>query len=162
MTPTYDEAWGKYISKLNILQIPLVCWEFYNAPHSDMASIESISKNWHEKKDAKKCSINEKHEIVITNSLFKIVFASSTIFNMNGYRSDEIIGKSPGFFQGKNTCNKTRARIKAALQNKLPFKETILNYKKNGEEYWCCIEAYPKFDISGNFLNYIAFEKLVA
>ena len=38
------------------------------------------------------------------------------------------------------------------------FKEVILNYKKNGETYLCKIEAYPKFDKEGNFVNYIAFE----
>ncbi len=77
---------------------------------------------------------------------------------MNGYDYKDIIGNSPRMFQGEETSKESRANIRKAVQELKPFKETILNYKKNGEKYLCQIEAYPKFDINGNFINYIAFE----
>jgi hypothetical protein len=77
---------------------------------------------------------------------------------MNGYDYKEIIGKSPRMFQGELTSVESRKNIKIAVEKKLAFKQNIINYKKNGETYICQIEAYPKFDKNGNFVNYIAFE----
>ena len=51
-------------------------------------------------------------------------------------------------------------KIRRAIGKREPFKAILLNYKKNGETYFCEIEAYPKFNAEGTFLNYIAFEKV--
>ena len=60
---------------------------------------------------------------------------------------------------GRVVSKETREKICIAIKDKKPFKEVILNYRKNGEMYYCEIEAHPKFDKDGNFLNYIAFEQ---
>ena len=162
MTLEYDNAWVKYRSGMRILQTPLVCWDFFQNHCSDSFLINNIQKNWSEKINFLKVTNIENREVIVTDNSLKIIFATSTIVSMNGYKSNEIIGKSPGIFQGIDTCNSTKLAIKKALQNHEPFKEVILNYKKNGETYWCEIEAYPKFDKLGNFVNYIAFEKLAS
>ncbi len=162
MTLEYENAWLKYRSGMKILQTPLVCWEFIKSYYSDSFLVNEIQKTWSSKIDFDNVTEHQKREIIVTDKNFKIIFATNTIVNMNGYNPNEIIGKSPSFFQGLKTCNKTKNSIKKALQNYAPFKEVILNYKKNGETYWCEIEAYPKFDSHGNFVNYIAFEKLAA
>ena len=81
---------------------------------------------------------------------------------MNGYHPDEMIGNSPTIFQGLKTSKRTTLSIKKAISNLKPFKEVILNYKKNGELYWCEIEAYPMFNKSGDFLNYVALERIAS
>ena len=161
MTLEYENAWAKYVSKSKIFQTPLICWEFYDIISTDASIIKKIQEKWSKKIDFL-ATIKLKQEVVITDKNFKIIFATNTIVNMNGYVPDEIIGKSPSFFQGNETCNKTKGKIKKALLNLESFKEVILNYKKNGETYWCEIEAHPKFDNQGNFVNYIAFEKLAS
>ena len=162
MTLEYENAWAKYQSRLKILQTPLICWEFIKTYYSDSFLVNEIQKTWSSKIDFNNVTKDQKREIIVTDKNFKIIFATDTIVNMNGYNANEIIGKSPSFFQGLETCVKTKMSIKKALQNCAPFKEVILNYKKNGESYWCDIEAYPKFDNQGNFVNYIAFEKLAS
>ncbi len=162
MTLEYENAWSKYRSGMKILQTPLVCWEFIKNYYSDGFLMNKIQENWNEKINFLNVVNNQKKEIIVTDKNFKIIFATDTIVNMNGYTSSEIIGKSPGYFQGIETSKKTKKVIKDALQDLKPFKEVILNYKKNGETYWCEIEAYPKFDKKGNFTNYIAFEKLAS
>lgn len=64
--------------------------------------------------------------------------------------------------QGEATCTTTKERIKTGLNNLKPFKKVILNYRKNGDSYWCEIEAYPMFSKKGEFLNYIALERFAA
>ena len=162
MTLEYEKAWAKYRSGLRILQTPLICWDLITTYYSDSFLMNKIQKNWNEKINFLSIVNDQKREIIVTDKNFKIIFATETIVNMNGYEPSEIIGKSPGFFQGNATSKKTKNSIKKALINLKPFKEVILNYKKNGETYWCEIDAHPKFDAQGNFVNYIAFERLAS
>lgn len=162
MTLEYENAWVKYRSGMKTLQTPLKCWEFLKSYYSELSIITEIQKNWDVKINFLNVVKNQMREVIVTDRNFKIIFATDTIVNMNGYHSEEIIGKSPSFFQGIDTCIKTKKSIKKALDNLEPFKEIILNYKKNGDTYWCEIDAYPKFDKLGNFVNYIAFEKLAS
>lgn len=158
----YDSACAKYYSKLKILPLPLTSWEFRKDYLDEAIHFHKIQANWAINEDFLKQSQKEKREIIITNKHFKIIFTSRNFSKINGYLPKEIIGKSPNIFQGEATCKATRARIKTALNNLKPFKEVILNYKKNGESYWCEIEAYPMFSKQGEFLNYIALEKFAA
>ncbi len=158
----YDIACAKYYSKLNILALPLTTWEFRKDYVNDAIQFRKIQANWSAKQDYLKQSQKENQKIIITDINFKIIFASRNISKINGYQTREIIGKSPSMFQGEDTCAVTKQRIKTALNDLKPFKEVVLNYRKNGESYWCEIEAYPMFSKKGEFLNYIALEKLAA
>lgn len=65
-------------------------------------------------------------------------------------------------FQGVLTSESIKNNIRKAIINKKPFKEVIINYKKDGSTYLCEIEAIPKFNKKGEFLNYIAFERIAS
>ncbi len=158
----YDIACAKYYSKLNILTLPITTWEFRKDYLNEAIHFHKIQANWSAKQDFLKQSQKENREIIITDKHFKIIFASRNISKINGYRTKEIIGKSPIMFQGEATSTATKERIKTALNNLKPFKEVILNYRKNGDSYWCEIEAFPMFSKKGEFLNYIALERFAA
>lgn len=158
MLKEYDKAWAKYQESLSILPLPLMSWEFFNLPRAEQKEFNEIQVNWSEKINYSKFKKDNPVAVLVTDANLKIVFASSNITDMNGYNYKEIIGNSPKMFQGEETCLESRKNIRMAVSQLLPFKEVILNYKKNGETYLCQIEAYPKFDKHGNFVNYIAFE----
>lgn len=158
----YDKAWAKYQEKLKIVPTPLICWEFRKEYLSETVVFKKFEQNWDTKINFLEISKSQKKEVVITDKNFKIVFASHTISKMNGYHPDEMIGNYPKMLQGEKTSSETRHSIKKALEDLKPFKEVILNYKKNGEPYWCEIEAFPMFDKKGTFINYIALEKLAS
>lgn len=158
MLREYDKAWSKYQESLKIVPIPLICWEFYDLPRAEQKEFNDIQANWIEKMNYERIKKAKNAAILVTDASLKIIFASSNIIDMNGYHYKEIIGNSPKMFQGKETSVETRQNIRKAVEMLQPFKEVILNYKKNGETYLCHIEAYPKFDKQGNFVNYIAFE----
>ncbi|GGD15318.1 PAS domain-containing protein [Flavobacterium orientale] len=162
MTVEFEKAIAKYHEKLRILPLPLVSWNTFSVNDLDISVFNSFQKNWKEKIDFHSIISVPKREIVITDAKFKIVFASHGIHEMNGYHPSEIIGKSPKIFQGKLTSETTRNSIRKALSKNLPFKEVIINYKKDGTTYRCEIEAYPKFDTSGKLINYIAFERIAS
>ncbi len=155
----YELAIAKYYSKLKIIPTPLLSWDIFSSQQDEISLFNSFQKNWKSKENFHEIVHKHKKSVIITNSLFEIVFATENIAKMNGYFPSEIIGKSPKMFQGKLTSETTKKTIKEAIITQKPFKEVILNYKKDGSTYFCEIEAYPKFNQEGNFINYIAFER---
>ncbi|MBC7440543.1 MAG: PAS domain-containing protein [Flavobacterium sp.] len=158
----YDNACAKYYNSLNIKCLPLTTWEFRNEHFSEAIIYKKLLTKWNTKQDYLKQAHKENRELIVTDKNFRIVFVSDTISNISGYRKEEILGKTPRMFQGEATSLATRQKIKIALTQQKPFKEVILNYKKNGESYWCEIEAFPIFDKKGEFINYVALEKIAS
>jgi hypothetical protein len=89
-----------------------------------------------------------------------IVFASSNIREMNGYTATEVKGHSPKMFQGKDTDAAARHSIRQAVENRLPFQVTLLNYKKSTQPYFCAIEGFPVFNKHKKLSHFIAFETI--
>ena len=162
MLKEYDNAWAKYQKKLNILSLPLVSWEFSKEFYSEKIQYKNIDQFWDTTIDYLKISKSENKQLVITDKNFRIIFASENISKMNGYQPEEMLGKSPTMFQGLKTSKRTILSIRQAIDDLQPFKEVILNYKKNGEIYWCEIEAKPMFNRNGEFINYLAFERIAS
>ena len=64
-------------------------------------------------------------------------------FPMTGYTKDFAMYKTPKILQGKNTLDITKERIQLNLSKNKPFKEVILNYKKDGTPYECEVHIFP-------------------
>ena len=156
----YDKAWAKYQNNLNIISLPIISWEYHQLESTEALLFKDIQRNWEDQTNFLKIAKAEKKEIIITDKNFTIIFASDNIEIINGYKPDEIIGKSPKMFQGKETTLESKENIKRAIQKREAFKEILINYDKEGKIYYCDIEGYPKFSKEGEFLNYIAFEKV--
>ncbi|SFA73956.1 PAS domain S-box-containing protein [Flavobacterium swingsii] len=162
MLEEYEKAFAKYRKGLKTIPLPIICWDFHSIKNLELLSFDVIQKNWNGKISFLKIVNNEKKDIIVTDKNFKIIFATKSIVAMTGYQAEEIMGKSPKIFQGILTSETTKTNIRQAITNKLPFKEVIVNYKKDGSTYLCEIEAIPKFDKKGEFLNYIAFERIAS
>ncbi|AWK03503.1 histidine kinase [Flavobacterium crocinum] len=147
--------------------VPILSWDFHyeyvkelKDLTADLEKMNQISTQftW----DEKKLNIKEriKEEVVLVTDLdLKIVFASSGIKKMTGYKAEEILGKTPKMFQGPATSKKTLKEIREALTKKVPFEKTLDNYRKNGKTYKCKIDASPVYNLKGEVSHFIAFEK---
>lgn len=162
MTPEYDKAIAHYHKNLKIVPVPLISWGIFYDYNGKIQLFNSIQKSWKKKENFHEIVNKSKKTIIITNTNLEIVFASKNITEMNGYQSFEIMGRLPKIFQGELTNTETTNKIRIAIKNKFPFKEILLNYKKDGSTYRCEIEAYPKFNKKGEFVNYIAIEKIAS
>jgi PAS domain S-box-containing protein len=163
----YDAAIAKYHQEMNCNVIPVISWDFHHeslnglkSNYSDWQKVHHIADrfNW----DDSEFDVLERLKeevVVITDLKLKIVFASSRILNMTGYTEVEILGKSPKMFQGPETSSVVREEIRLAINSQETFEKTILNYKKNGETYFCTINAFPVFNLKGKLTHFIAFEK---
>lgn len=105
---------------------------------------------------------NPVHVILLTDAQQRIQFVSQGFSRLTGYEPDEALGKSPAFLQGNETSPETKQRIKTDLRSRNLFKGDLLNYRKNGETYWCHVEILPLHDTTNTITHYMAFEWEVA
>lgn len=109
--------------------------------------------------------LNARDGIMITNADInndkgpEITFVNRAFTEITGYNPSEIIGKTPKILQGKNTCPETLKRLRTNLECGLPFKGELINYGKNGHEYWLDISIVPIQDIKGRITHYAAIER---
>lgn len=167
----YDEAAHLFYKKNEFSSYPITSLDLF-APYfesfcgslRDSAKLEKISQRekWKNTHNFQNEFLDREHVVLVTDSSLNIVYASESIYFMNGYKPHEIIGKKPKMFQGRETCKKTTKEVSVAIQNQRPFEVVLTNYRKNGTAYQCWIKGYPVLDASGKLVNFIAFEKEVA
>ena len=86
----------------------------------------------------------------------RIIFANETAVKQTGYSLQEIVGESPRIFQGPNTDRSALDRIRNALANSQPIYEELINYTKNGKEYWLGLNLVPIVDAVGKPHHYVS------
>mgnify|MGYP001031691765 CR=1 FL=1 len=89
----------------------------------------------------------------------RIIYVNDAFTKMTGYTPEEVLGKSPRILQGPKTDKAELARLGKALRNWEPCKITIINYKKNGEEFWINFSVTPVANEKGWFTHWIAIER---
>ncbi|WP_396591327.1 PAS domain-containing protein [Allomuricauda sp. R78024] len=170
-TKFYDEAINNFYRNKEINSYPLSSLDIY-AQHfgkvcKNLQDVKNLSdlaqkEKWENEMPFRNEIMDKEHVVVVTDANLNIVYASQNMFQMNGYESDEVIGKKPKMFQGKETCVETTKQVSNAIKNNDPFEVVLLNYRKNGSPYKCWIQGSPVFDKAGKVVNFIAFEKEVA
>ena len=97
--------------------------------------------------------------VIITDANGLILWVNQGFSDITGYTLEEVKGKKPGsFLQGKDTDPATVQRIREYLQQRVPFRENILNYDKKGTPYWIQLNVTPVFNEKNELTNFIAFE----
>lgn len=80
--------------------------------------------------------------------------------SMCGYAMEELVGKKLGpILQGAQTDRSAAERMRRAVHESRPCRETILNYHKNGAPYWVEISIQPVLDDAGHPLWLLARER---
>lgn len=88
-----------------------------------------------------------------------IVYINDAFTRMTGYTREEVIGRNPRFLQGKNTDRDDLDRLKTALLNWEGCEMELINYRKNGEEFWVNMSIAPVADNHGAFSHWIAIQR---
>jgi PAS domain S-box-containing protein len=89
-----------------------------------------------------------------------VEWVNPTFSGMCGYSLDELRGKNLGpILRGPKTDPEVAARMRRAVHEYRPCKETILNYQKNGSPYWVEVAITPILDGEGQPLWLIARER---
>jgi PAS domain S-box-containing protein len=97
--------------------------------------------------------------VILTDPHQRIIWVNEDFTSITGYSLGEAIGRIPGkILQGPKSEPEAIERIRKALQLRIPLKDQVTNYRKNGEEYVCKLVIHPVFDRHEELINFIAFE----
>lgn len=95
--------------------------------------------------------------VIVTDREGRIGWVNQSFTRITGYSLDEARGQSPGhLLHGPNTDQGTVARMRDCIQEGKPVRAEIINYAKDGREYWLDLNIQPVRDKYGNIIRYIA------
>ena len=89
----------------------------------------------------------------------RILYVNDAFTRMTGYEAAEVIGRTPQLLQGPNTDRATLDRLTAALERRQSLRVELINYRKDGAEYWVEIDLTPVTDAAGRLTHVIAVER---
>jgi PAS domain S-box-containing protein len=89
----------------------------------------------------------------------RIVFVNEAFERLTGYTAQEAIGNTARILQGPKTDRAALARIRAALLQGQPVREELINYAKDGREFWLDLDIIPLGDEKAGFSHFIAVER---
>lgn len=84
---------------------------------------------------------------------YRLHSASTSFFDMTGYRSEDLIGNNLKRLQGPKTCASEAYAMKLAVHSRKAFESTIVNYAADGTDYTVYIRGIPSHDA----LEFLAF-----
>lgn len=102
---------------------------------------------------------NTDNSVIITDHQGYIEFVNEGFTHLTGYGQEEVIGKKPGpLLQGPLTSADTVARIRKQLREGIPFYEEILNYRKDGKNYWISLMINPVKNEAGYIERFVSIQ----
>ena len=89
----------------------------------------------------------------------RVIFVNPAFERMTGYRADEVIGQTPRLMQGPKTDRAELRRIRTELLNWHPIRAELVNYKKNGDEFFVEMDIVPIRDTSGRWTHWVSIQR---
>lgn len=89
----------------------------------------------------------------------KIIFANQACIEMSGYSLDELVGKTPKILQGPKTDVLQLSKIRQALIEFKPVEAELINYRKDGTEYWVNFSIVPVANDRGEFTHFVSVQR---
>ncbi len=89
----------------------------------------------------------------------EILYVNEVFTQLTGYTSAEVVGKTPRILQGPKTSAAMRASMREAFQAWQPFRGELLNYAKDGSEFWVDLSITPLHNESGKVTHWIAIQR---
>ena len=88
-----------------------------------------------------------------------IIYVNDAFTQLTGYLSKEVLGKNPRFLQSGKSDQKELNKMREAIRELKACEATLINVRKNGEEYWVSTHINPVADKEGNFTHFIAVQR---
>ncbi|CAM1362657.1 Diguanylate cyclase [Tenacibaculum litoreum] len=131
--------------------------------YSDLKLIKTFSKNFNWKNNITSIiEENDYESLVLTDAQKKIIWVSDGFTKMTGYEKEFALNRTPRFLQGEKTKETTRKRIQSKLLKGKPFKDVIINYRKDKSTYKCELYIIPlQNNDSSEITHFLALEKEV-
>jgi len=98
---------------------------------------------------------------IITDSMGRIIWVNKAFVRHTGYQFEEIAGQNTSFLHGPKTDPSLQAEIMESLEQHNFKSFEILNYTKEGEEYWVDMSFSPIYDENNQIIRYISIQNII-
>jgi len=99
------------------------------------------------------------NSVLITNPAGEIEWVNAGFSRITGYAFEDVLGRKPGhLLQGPRTNPETVAAIRDLLAAGRGFEAELLNYHREGREYWAAVEVQPLRDAGGKLVGFMGIE----
>ena len=89
----------------------------------------------------------------------RIIYANRAFTRATGYTEADVLGKNPRMFQGPNTDPAARRKIREALERWEAVRVDILNYRKDGTEFWVELNIVPVANERGWYTHWVSVQR---
>lgn len=129
---------------------------------------EQLKRQLEEKEDRlqllESVVVNTNDAVIVTTTLMDdpepcILYVNKAFTRMTGYSAQEVLGQSPRLLQGPKTDRTTLDRIRSALQTRQPIQVELINYRKDGSEFWVEIGITPVADATGKYIHFVGIQR---
>jgi PAS domain S-box-containing protein len=91
----------------------------------------------------------------IDGSGLRILYVNEAFTRIAGYTLEEVLGKTPSFLEGSKTSRVELDKIRSALSRREPILVEVINYRKDGSEFWSEFSIVPVADKNGRYTHWI-------
>jgi PAS domain S-box-containing protein len=89
----------------------------------------------------------------------RIIYVNEAFTHITGYTLAEVLGKTPRILQGPKTNRIELEKIRTALSKWEAVTVEVINYRKNGSEFWNEFSIVPVADKTGWYTHWIAVQR---
>ncbi|MGB7444561.1 MAG: response regulator [Coleofasciculaceae cyanobacterium] len=89
----------------------------------------------------------------------KIIYVNKAFVEHTGYSTEEIFHKTPRILQGENTDRKKLTEIRTALNNQQSIRLELINYRKDGSQYWVDLSIVPVSNEQGKVTHFVSVQR---
>ena len=89
----------------------------------------------------------------------EITYTNSAFTDATGYALEEVLGKTPRILQGPRSDRAQLNKVRQALLHNQPIQIELVNYRKDGSEFWVDLNLVPILDDQGNLTHYVALQR---
>ena len=137
-------------------------YDFYKKPMSISGIFQDITERKNNEEEINRLSMVARHTsniVIISDENRNIQWVNKSFYNLTGYTSEDVIGKTPKIFQFEKTNPETIKYIREKLDaGESVIKTEILNRGKFGREYWLELNIVPIYNSNNTLTGYIAVE----
>lgn len=89
----------------------------------------------------------------------RILYVNEAFTRITGYRLEEVLGKTPRLLQGPKTDRSELRKVQQALLQWQPITVEVINYRKDGSEFWNEFSIVPVANKAGWYTHWIAVQR---
>jgi PAS domain S-box-containing protein len=89
----------------------------------------------------------------------ELLYVNQAFTRITGYDLNEVLGRTPRLLQGPKTDRSQLDKIRTALSEQKPVQVELLNYRKDGSEFWVELNIVPILNKSGQLTHWVALQR---